>query len=334
MADQVTRGMPSNIYTCNGCRKTLSSDDYPPVGDLSVGFTCPECSKHAKEIVEELDARLLQCGRDGKMTADYYTHKLTMTQLSTKYDFTEEQALDSIELCMSYITGEKRKDISYAEWVKNVELEAKAFLMPCDEGWIGSEGYPRHADFIITDEMPSDEHLIAIGKVAVAFTQLEEAISTCFTLLLGCEAELASILAESLPMKERCDALFHIFAYRFGSAEMIRSGKNIKREKKLQLLSKLFKRISKAASVRNKILHSAWSSDADEQKAHQLNWSVTRKNPGFPSSYYAVLSAEEILKDAAFINEVRHELRLFLWEHFAAWILERGRNREGGLELL
>jgi hypothetical protein len=175
---------------------------------------------------------------------------------------------------------------------------------------------------------------MAIGKVAVAFTQLDEAISTCFTLLLGCEAELASILAESLPTKERCDALFHIFAYRFGSAEMIRSGKDIKQEKKLQLLSKLFKRISKAASVRNKILHSAWSSDADEQKAHQLNWSVTRKNPGFPSSYYAVLSAEEILNDAAFINEVRHELRLFLWEHFAAWILERGRNREGGLELL
>jgi hypothetical protein len=56
---------------------------------------------------------------------------------------------------------------------------------------------PRHPDSIITGEMPSDEHLIAIGKIAVAFTRLEETVSTCFTVLLGCEPELASILAKS-----------------------------------------------------------------------------------------------------------------------------------------
>ena len=109
--------MPSNTYKCNGCNKTLTFDDYPPVGNPSIGFTCPECSKLAKEIASELDARLLQCGKDGEITMDYYTHKLTPAQLSIKYDCTEEQALHRVELCMGYIIGEKRKDISYDEYV-------------------------------------------------------------------------------------------------------------------------------------------------------------------------------------------------------------------------
>ncbi len=122
-----------------------------------------------------------------------------------------------------------------------------------NEGFIAIGDDPQHPDSIITGEMPSDEHLIAMGKITVAFTQLEEVVSTCFSLLLGCEPELASILANSLPTRERCDTLFHIFAYRFGSAEIIRSGKNVKRDRKLRLLSNLFERINEAASIRNKI---------------------------------------------------------------------------------
>jgi len=194
---------------------------------------------------------------------------------------------------------------------------------------------PRHPDFVMTGETPSDEHLIAIGKVVVAFTRLEDMVSTCFSLLLGCEPELASILANSLQTKERCETLFHIVAYRFGSAEMIRSGKSVKRERNLQRLSSLFKKITNATEIRNRILHSTWSSDTeDEQKAHQLRWSRTRAQPGFPSTYYSLPTAEEVLKQAALIDEVRHELYLFLWEHFGAWIQERAKNKEGGLELI
>jgi len=204
-----------------------------------------------------------------------------------------------------------------------------------NEGFIAIGDDPRHPDSIITGEMPSDEHLIAMGKITVAFTQLEEVVSTCFSLLLGCEPELASILANSLPTRERCDTLFHIFAYRFGSAEIIRSGKNVKRDRKLRLLSNLFERINEAASIRNKIVHSTWSSDTkDEQKAHRLKWSRIRAKPGFPSTDYSLLSAEEVLKHADFINEVRHELYLFFWEYFGAWIQERAKNNEGGLQLL
>jgi hypothetical protein len=205
-------------------------------------------------------------------------------------------------------------------------LNAGAFIMGED---------PLHPETVIGYGIPSDEHLIAIGKVAVAFTNLEEMVSTCFSLLLGCEPELASILANSLAIKERCDTLSHIFAYRFGSAEMIRSGKNVKREKNLQRLSRLFKRITDAAEIRNRILHSTWSPDTqDERKAHQLKWSRTRAKPGFPSSDYSVLSADEISKQAASIDDVRDELYMFFWEHFGPWITERAKNKEGGLEFL
>lgn len=206
-------------------------------------------------------------------------------------------------------------------------ISNKAFMAAGDD--------PRHPDFVMTGEMPSDEHLIAIGKIVVAFTQLEDMVSICFSLLLGCEPELASILANSLQIKERCETLFHIFAYRFGSAEMIRSGKNVKREKNLQRLSSLFKKITDATEIRNRIVHSTWSSDTeDEHKAHQLKWGRTRAQPGFPSTYYSMLTAEEVLRQVAFIDEVRYELHVFFQEHFGAWIQERAKNKEGGLELL
>jgi len=328
--------MPSSVYTCNGCAKTLAYDRYPPAGDVSTGFTCPECSKHAIEIVDELDARLLRCGTDGKITLDYYTHKLTPTQLSIKYGCTEKQVLNSIGLCMGYIMGEKRKNIPYDEWVKDAKLETKTCPTSCShQSYIGIGDDPRHPDSIISGETPSAEHLIAIGKIVTAFTQLEETVSTSFSVLLGCEPELASILADSLPARERCDTLFHIFAYRFGSAEMIRSRKNVKRDRNLRLLSDLFKKIDAATSIRNKIVHSTWSSDTeDEQKAHRLKWSRIRAKPGFPSEDYSLLSAQEILKNVTFIDEVRHELHFFLWEHFGAWIQERAKNKEGGLELI
>jgi len=318
--------MPSDVYRCNGCGKTLAFKDYPPHGDSSIGFTCPECSKHAIEIAEELDARLLQCGRDGEMTVDYYSHKLALAQLSTKYGCTKEQALYGIGLCMGYITGEKRKDMPYDEWVKKLESEA------CPTSTVRDI---RYAGLMVSEGLPSDEHLMAIGKIVAASARLEDTISDCFSLLLGCEPELGGILADSLPSRERCDTLFHIFAYRFGSAEMIRSGKDPNQDEKIQLLSDLFGKVDKAIRIRNRMIHSVWSSDTeDERKAHRFRWSrKDRKKPGFPSDDYSLLSAEEILKDVVFIDEVRKELYLFLWDYFGEWILERAENKEGGLEL-
>jgi hypothetical protein len=319
--------MTSDVYRCNGCRKTLTFEDYPPAGNSSIGFTCPECGKHAREIWEELDARLRACGKDGAMMRDYYGGKLALSQLSAKYGCTEDEALYRIGLCMSYATGEKRKDVPYDEWVRKLELEA------CPTTTVEDIRHPGR--LIVTEEPPSDEHLMAIGKVVTASALLEEAVSDCFSLLLGCEPELGNILADSLASRERCETLFHIFAYRFGSAEMIRSGKDPNEDEKIRLLSDLFVKIDKAIKIRNRMIHSLWSSDTeDEGKAHRLRSSrKQRKKPGFPSDDYSLLSVEEISRDVIFIDEVRKELILFLWDHFGEWMLERAKNQEGGLHL-
>lgn len=111
--------MLSKTYICNGCQRVLEFDYYPPVGNLSIGFTCPACSELAKEIATEVETGLARCGKDGKMTKDYYTYKLTPDQLALKYGCTVEEALRRVELCANYISGKNRKDISYDDWVRS-----------------------------------------------------------------------------------------------------------------------------------------------------------------------------------------------------------------------
>jgi len=77
--------MTSHTYICNGCQKTLLFDDYPPVGNPSIGFTCPECSKFAQELASEIDARLQMCGEDGGMTKDNYQRVKGYKSLNDQY---------------------------------------------------------------------------------------------------------------------------------------------------------------------------------------------------------------------------------------------------------
>jgi hypothetical protein len=173
-----------------------------------------------------------------------------------------------------------------------------------------------------------------MGEVVVSFTQLEDAVSIYFSLLLGCEPELASIIANSLPMKERCDALHHIIAYRLGSADMIRAGINTKRNRKLQIASDIFKRLDEAAQIRNKVLHSSWSSSSDPQSAHRLKWSKKRDQAGFPIADYSLLTADDISKQSSLIDAAEKALEEFIWGTFNKWITDRAVNKEDGLQII
>lgn len=201
--------------------------------------------------------------------------------------------------------------------------------------FFGTGEDPEHLDKIFDGDMKSEKHLIGIGSIIIAFNKLDEIITTCFSIMLGCEPELASILAYSLPVKQRCDLLFHIFAYRFGSAEIIRSGKDAKKDSNIKALTKLFKKIEKAGNIRNSIVHSSWTLDEEnDQKAHRINWKKSNANPGFPSTEYEQYSADDILNKVEFIDNVRKELYLFLWDNFGVWFQERARNHEGGMFLV
>ena len=107
--------MPDNVYTCKVCNETFIFDDNPPFGDIIDGFFCSECTN---ELFTEIDVRLKLCGKDGQITFDFYNKKLTINEISNKYNCTEEQAKHSIDNCMGYITGLERKDISYEDWCR------------------------------------------------------------------------------------------------------------------------------------------------------------------------------------------------------------------------
>ncbi len=112
--------MNSSIYICNVCKKALVFANYPPVGNRNTGFTCPDCVKDANWRASELEARLQMCGEDGKIVKDLHTNLLSPTQAAKKYGYTVEKIMQKAQLCLIYVSGEKRKDISYQDWVRRL----------------------------------------------------------------------------------------------------------------------------------------------------------------------------------------------------------------------
>jgi hypothetical protein len=193
---------------------------------------------------------------------------------------------------------------------------------------------PSHPESVISGNTPSDKHILAIGKIIIASTELDTMISDFFSLTMGCEPELAGIIADYLQIRDRCILLHDIFAYRLGSAEKKRAGKNLKQDKELRTLVKLFSNIEEAFNRRNKIVHSLWSADtADDQKIHRIKSGKTKER-GWPLNDYSILSVEDILRDVGFIDKVRNDLYLFFWKYFGSWVQERAKNEEGGLRLI
>ncbi len=193
---------------------------------------------------------------------------------------------------------------------------------------------PQHPNSAMSGQMPSDEHLMAMGKIIAAFAQLEAMILACFALVLGCEPELAGMLANRLQVRERCDTLFNIFAFKLGAAKMVRSGKDPNRDRRIRRLSKLFDKIGKAIQVRNTVVHSFWSSDTeDDKEAHRFRWVPRPKEVGSSAVDWSRLDVEELLGQVDFINEVRQELFAFLWEHFGASITKRAKSKKSGIRL-
>ncbi|HEY93607.1 MAG TPA: hypothetical protein G4O15_01545 [Dehalococcoidia bacterium] len=194
---------------------------------------------------------------------------------------------------------------------------------------------PDNPDYVLGDNISNEKLLASIGKTIIAFTKLEETMSICFSLTLGCEPELAGIIAHALPTRERCDILFHIFSYRLGSAELIRSGKNTKHDKNLRAVEKLFDKIDRVITQRNKIVHSTWVTyNEREEKIHRIKWNKTRKTPGWPSEDYKITDTEEIEKLVNEINDINNELYLTFWQYFGSWVQERAERNEGGLQII
>ena len=187
---------------------------------------------------------------------------------------------------------------------------------------------------IASSELPNDEYLKSIGKFIVTFSKFEENVSVFISLLLGDNTELVSTIANSMDIRERCITLRGICAYKLGSADKIRDGENLKKDKEIQELDKLFKNVQKAVEKRNEFIHSNWSNDPETGKAHRLRWTKAKQIYGWPEANYALVNIEEIEAETKFIEKVHDTLWKYIWSKFGNSILQRAKNNEDGLQML
>lgn len=186
---------------------------------------------------------------------------------------------------------------------------------------------------VITSEFPSDEYLLAIGKFVVTFSRFEEHVVDITSLLFGCEPEVIANITYSLDMRNRCLALRGILAYRFGSRQKSDQGVNLKQDKEIKKIDKLFKKVQSAIEKRNILIHSSWHGDTNTGLAHRLS-PKGRQVTGYPGGDMSLVNISEIEEDIKFVDQVDHELWKFFWDNFGGWILERAKDNKDGLHML
>jgi len=182
----------------------------------------------------------------------------------------------------------------------------------------------------LSKELPSDDYLLAIGKFVAMFSRFEELVATIMALSFGCEPEVIANIAYSLDMNNRCQSLRGILAYRLGSREKSDQGINLKQDKDLVNLNKIFKKVSKAIQKRNILIHSGWHAATSSELAHRLS-PKGKQVTGYPGGDMTLVSLSQIEKDTKFVDEVSNELWQFFWDHLGGWILERAKRGDSGI---
>lgn len=183
---------------------------------------------------------------------------------------------------------------------------------------------------VITNELPSNEYLLAIGKFVVTFSRLEELVVTIMALLFGCEPEAIANVAYSLDMNSRCQALRGIMAYRFGSRDKSDQGLNLKQDEDIKKITEIFKKVFTATEKRNLLVHSSWHGDTKTGLAHRMS-PKGRQITGYPGGDITLVRLSDIEEDTNFINQTIDELWKYFWDNFGSWVLERAKNNENGL---
>ena len=186
---------------------------------------------------------------------------------------------------------------------------------------------------VITNKFPNDEYLLAIGKFVVTFSRLEEIVVDITGLLFGCEPEVIANITYPLDMRNRLLALRGILAYRFGSRDKSDQGVNLKRDKDIKKINRLFKKLQNATEKRNLLVHSSWHGDPETNLTHRLS-PRGRQATGYPGGSMSLVSVSEIEKDTIFVEQVTNELWKFFWDNFGGWISQRAKNGGTGIYMI
>lgn len=113
----------------------------------------------------------------------------------------------------------------------------------------------------------SDEHCLAIGKISVAFAELESWLSSFIWSLISSEQHVGQMVTAEMSFSRKLDLLVSLFQYRCKDAQ------------ERDHLQALVSRLSDLEQLRNKVQHSLWiRQTADPTEATRLKITAKRKH--------------------------------------------------------
>jgi hypothetical protein len=98
----------------------------------------------------------------------------------------------------------------------------------------------------ISNEFPSDNYLLAIGRLTVIFSRFEENVATLVALSFGCEPEVIANIAYFLNIGNRCQILRGILNYRLGVVEESDQETKSQQDVIITNLDQIFAKVTKA----------------------------------------------------------------------------------------
>ena len=111
----------------------------------------------------------------------------------------------------------------------------------------------------------SDEHCLAIGKISVAFAELESWLSSFIWSLISSEQHVGQMVTAEMSFSRKLDLLVSLFQYR------------CKDTQERNLLKSLITRLSDLEQQRNTVQHSLWiRQSADPTEATRLKITAKR----------------------------------------------------------
>ena len=113
----------------------------------------------------------------------------------------------------------------------------------------------------------SDEHSLAIGRISVAFAELESWVSSFVWALIGPEQHVGQMVTAEMSFSRKLDLLSSLFKFRS------------KNQQELDDLKSLIIRISELEQKRNTVLHSLWLRQSDNPlEVTRFKITAKRKN--------------------------------------------------------
>ena len=150
----------------------------------------------------------------------------------------------------------------------------------------------------------SDEHYLAIGRICVAFSELDQYVSYYIwtfisTDRVASDQPIGQIITSEISFTKELDLLCALFKYR------------IKDKNQVKILEKFISRISEIEQNRNTMLHSIWISDkTDDTKATRFKITAKRKK-GLHWSIQTIIP-DELNDIADDFDRVKIDFRKFM----------------------